>query len=180
MENQNDERRNKSVQRRDEFAAKIAAIDANPDYRLFLRCQALVKERGEHAEKFTVENYNVKLIDDAALAKRIAAADPRIDEAIRWARSERDRTSKELSTRGHVEKNIFGSVTSFLESNEPKITKHLESIDVVIRELEALKLAPTKDLGIEIKKIQSNVLMLNTTTEKIPCAPGFAAALSRE
>jgi hypothetical protein len=162
-----------------ELAGQIARIDADADYQTVVRGEKKKKEREEYQRKLDLVNYDLQLLDNAERQKRLAAADPRIEAAIRWARDEKIRTQKELSSRGMVEKTIFGfgSARGWIETNEPKINARVAALDAAIKQLESLKLSPVEDVAAEIARIQSIVPVLDVATERIECKPGMAAAL---
>lgn len=163
--------------RKAEIAADIAVIDGNADYQILLRGEAKKKERESLTSKLVVVEHEIRLIDAGELQKQIANCDPKIDHALRWVRDEKVRTSATLSTRGVIERNMFGSAKGLLDTNEPRIAKRLAALDAASKKLESLKLKPDADAGVEISRIQAAVPMLDTTTERIECEPAFAAAI---
>src|SRR5262245_43470230 len=110
-------------QKRD-LEQELQTLESDPD--------SLALVHAEEARK-KISQVKMKIFDLNFALKREAEknkppVDPRIDAAINQLVAERERCGKLIVNEGLVERGPFGNGRGYIDSNEAKIRKHLETL----------------------------------------------------
>jgi hypothetical protein len=160
-----------------ERAAEIARLEADPDYRVY--CQAIEVQRKigllqvSRRQAASEARQEIAAVD----AEIRASADENILKFIRWAQDEKLRVSKEIVSKGVLERNRFGDAKGYITSNARKIQEHWAALDTAITAAQRLASSPSEDVAVELQKIRAALPLFEAQPERIDAPAALAAAL---